>query len=151
MFVHGDPPYWRRLAALLRDRRARRFALVGLAGVGVNSLGLYLLHGMAQVPLVAASVLAVELAIVHNYLWNELWTFHGRRPSLSRFAKFNVTALAALVVNVGVVWLLASVGEFYLMANLLGIAAAVFINFTVSMTWIWGGRTQWGSSSSSVS
>ncbi len=133
--------HWGRSASGVDIRRARRFAVVGGSGVGVNGLLLFLLHGVAAVPLIPAVVLAVELTIMYNYLLHEVWTFARGRLSVRRFAQFNVTALGALAVNTGCVWLLAGVGLHYLLANLVGIAAALAINFTISTTWIWGDRT----------
>ena len=107
----------------------------------VNAGFLFLLHGVLGLPLVPAVVLAVELTIVYNYLLHELWTFARHRPSFRRFAQFNLTALGALAVNSLCVWVLAGMGMYYLTANLVGIAAALTINFTLSTTWIWGERT----------
>src|SRR5262245_8202658 len=83
-----------------RPRKARngRFMLVGAGGVGVNNAALLLLHGVAAVPLMAASVVAVELAVVHNYVLNEVWTFRPGRLSARRFGAFNTVALGALAV-----------------------------------------------------
>jgi putative flippase GtrA len=129
------PHWYSRPLGLLRDGRVWRFSLVGVTGVTINSLALYVLHGRLGVPLVLASAMAVELAIVNNYMLNEIWTFSSRRPSLQRFAKFNLTALVALLVNVAVVWAMASMGVLYLVGNLFGIGAAMAINLTVSTTW----------------
>src|SRR5262245_31831684 len=128
-----------RASAAVGQHRLRRFVAVGALGVGVNSLALFALHGAARIPLFAASVLAAEVAVAHNYLLNELWTFRSRRPSISRFLKFNVTALLALLLNASTVWMLVGLGLFYLLANLFGIVIALVVNFTATATWIWGG------------
>jgi putative flippase GtrA len=114
--------------------------LVGAGGVGVNNLALLLLHGLAAVPLLAASAVAVELAVVHNYVLNEVWTFRPGRLSARRFGAFNAIALGALSVNVGVLQLLTLAGVFYLLANVVGVAAAFLINLALSTTWIWSDR-----------
>src|SRR3954469_22685240 len=102
--LHGPVSRPRRAAAALRHHhRLWRFLVVGLGGAGVNSLFLFLLHGAARMPLFAASVLATEAAVGHNYLLNEAWTFGSRRPSIQRFLKFNLTAVAALLLNATVV------------------------------------------------
>ena len=179
--VSQPSAWWYRWSLrLVRSRRIWRFCVVGLIGVGINTLALFLLHGVAKMPLLLASALAVEIAIAHNYVLNEVWTFPSQRPApsvpaqrrseqvrssngrptprrslarrwsrrphlsqlaLARFAKFNLAALVALVVNVVVVRVLVGLGVFYLVANLIGICAALAINLTVSTTWIWGGRT----------
>src|SRR5262249_27173321 len=119
----------RQAVTAIANYRLRRFVVVGMIGVAVNSLALFVLHGAARMPLVAASVLAAELAVAHNYLLNELWTFGSRRPSISRFLKFNIAALFALLLNASAVWMLVDLGLFYLFANLFGIAVALVVNF----------------------
>jgi hypothetical protein len=60
--------------------RLGKFLFVGGIGVGVNTAALFLLHQIAGLPVVAASALAVEVAILNNYLFNDRWTFGRRRP-----------------------------------------------------------------------
>jgi putative flippase GtrA len=102
---------------------------------------LLLLHGLWRVALLPATVVAVEIAIVHNYALNEVWTFRRRRLSVHRFAGFSLAAAVSLLINVGVVALLVGIGLFYLLANLAGIGIAFAVNFAVSSTWIWSERT----------
>jgi putative flippase GtrA len=120
--------------------RVRRFFVVGAGGIVVNNAVLAVLHGLLGLALLAATVIAVEAAIVHNYVLHELWTFRGKRLSGRRFVHFSLVTLAAFVINVGVVWLLAAVGLFYLLANLVGIAAGFTVNLTASSLWIWRER-----------
>lgn len=116
---------------------AARFAVVGVGGVLVNMAALHLLYGVAEIPLLLASPVAVELAIVHNYLLNDRWTFHGRGPSMARFVAFNLGAVLALLVNVASVLVLVASGAHYLVANLIGIGAGAALNFCVSAGWVW--------------
>ncbi|AUA12871.1 MULTISPECIES: GtrA family protein [Streptomyces] len=121
---------------------ALRFAVVGGGGVVVNTLVLYALYHWAGLPLLAASSIAVELAVVHNYLLNDRWTFAAGDPSLRRFIKFNITVLGGLGVNVLIVWTLVRTGMHLLLANCLGIAAAFAVNFASSTGWVWGRRSR---------
>jgi putative flippase GtrA len=117
-----------------------KFIVVGGSGAILNSAVLYALYRWLDMPLVAASALAVEVAVVSNYLLNDRWTFVARTPSLRRFAKFNASSLCGLAVNVLSVWFLTRMGLHFLVANLAGIAAAFAVNFTLSATWVWGRR-----------
>ncbi len=119
--------------------RFARFGVVGALGVGVNSLVLFVAHGVAGLPLLVASPLAVELAVLNNFFWNERWTFGASGFSPRRLAKFNLTSLGGMVIASGVLYLLVAYGGFhYLMANLVGISLAVLWNFTTSLLWTWG-------------
>lgn len=120
--------------------QALRFAVVGGLGAAVNMALLYLLHRWIRMPLPTASALAVELAVVHNYLLNDRWTFAVRAPSVRRFMKFNLSMLGGLGVNVLAVWSLAGIGMHFLLANGLGIGAGFAFNFAVSTAWVWRRR-----------
>lgn len=123
-------------------RALPRFVLIGLAGVGVNQLGLYLLHGKLGLGLLWASALATETAILSNYLGNELFTFHLRRLHLGRLLRFNSIALGGLVLTVSTLWVLQQLTPWhYLVDNLLAIAAGSMWNFAFNFRWTWGRHT----------
>jgi dolichol-phosphate mannosyltransferase len=106
----------------------------------VNSLALLLLFQWVHLPLVIASVLSTEMAIVNNFCWNDRWTFGRTQLSIKRLAKFNLVSLAGLVITTGTLWLLVRhLGYYYLTANLLGIALATAWNFVANSLWTWGG------------
>lgn len=116
-----------------------RFGIVGSLGVAVNSAVLFLAHGVAGLPLLLASGMAVEVAILHNYLWNERWTFGVANFSFARLGKFNLTSLGGLLITLSVLYLLVEQWHIhYLLANLFGIALATIWNFTLSLLWTWG-------------
>lgn len=123
-----------------RLSRVSKFLVVGATGVLVNSLALLLLVQGTHLPLVVASALSAELAIVNNFYWNDRWTFGRTRPSVRRFARFNLVSLAGLVITTATVWVLVShLGLYYLAANLLAIVLATAWNFAVNSWWTWGG------------
>ncbi|MBV9174801.1 MAG: GtrA family protein [Chloroflexi bacterium] len=130
---------------LLRNRpllsRVARFLSVGALGVIINTGALFVLHQEAHLPLAVASVLAVELAIGSNFLWNNRWTFGNREISFARFARFNLVSLGGLAITTGTDWaLVSSLGINYLVANLAGIALATSWNLAGSFIWTWGAR-----------
>jgi putative flippase GtrA len=107
----------------------------------VNTLVLLLLYQWIHLPLILASAMAVELAIINNFIWNNRWTFGCSQISCKRFARFNLVSLAGLIVSTGALWVLVSrLGLYYLAANLLGIALATAWNFSASSLWAWGGE-----------
>jgi putative flippase GtrA len=118
-----------------------KFIVVGGSGSVLNTVVLYVLYRRLQLPLVAASALAAELAVVSNYLLHDRWTFAAGSSSIRRFAKFNISSLGGLAVNVLAVWFLVHIGLQVLVADLAGIAAGFGVNFVLSATWVWGKRT----------
>ncbi|MFB2937524.1 glycosyltransferase [Aerosakkonemataceae cyanobacterium BLCC-F154] len=129
-----------------------RFAIVGFSGVFVDMIVLYLLSDPSTLGwgLTRSKIIASELAIVNNFLWNDIWTFGdisqhqpGKRQRLKRFLKFNIICLAGLILNVLVLNLLFNVFGFkYLpygryLANLIAIVIVTFWNFWINFKLSW--------------
>ena len=115
-----------------------RFCLVGSSGVVVNTAVLILLHARLHLPLVMASALAVEAAILNNFFWNNLWTFGQRQVSLVRLLKFNAVSLFGLVLTTAMLLLLVhGFGMHYVFANLLAIGTVSIWNFLANARWTW--------------
>lgn len=113
-----------------------RFGLVGLIGTAVNLGVLEALHGQLGWGFTRSSAIATEVAIIGNYLGNELWTFHHRKLSLRRLVQFNATMLVGAAVQVTAATLLERVMP-YLLAQLLGIVIGSGLNFAFNFGWTW--------------
>ncbi|RLC37140.1 hypothetical protein DRH29_02975 [candidate division Kazan bacterium] len=116
--------------------RGTKFNLVGWAGMLVNSGCLYLLKGVLGVPLIPASLIAIEIAIVHNFFWHRYWTWkdrngNGEKPFLIQLLTYNLmTGAVDLVANVTVLWMLTTMfGVYYLISNIFGMIMGPFIKF----------------------
>ncbi len=111
------------------------FNAVGVAGFGVQLLALWLLVRVGHMPHVIATALAVETAILHNFICHWCWTWSDRVGSRTEFVRrlvrFNVTnGGVSLVVNVALMALLQGLlGVHYLLANLAGVACSSAANF----------------------
>jgi dolichol-phosphate mannosyltransferase len=110
---------------------------VGLSGFVVNAGLVYLLHGLLHWSLPVTVILASELAIVNNYLWNDRWTFGRRDLNLQRFARFNLSSLGGIAITTAVTTVLAAGGLPYLAALLAGVGTGAGGNFIASALWIW--------------
>lgn len=128
-------------------QRFLRFGLVGLSGVFVDMLILYLLSDPTTLalPLTRSKIIAGEIAIFNNFLWNDAWTFadvsmqqQGWKPRLKRFLKFNVVCLAGLLLNVVILNLVFNflIPNRYI-ANFIAIAIATIWNFWVNLKLSW--------------
>ena len=113
------------------------FGVVGLSGFVVNASLVYLLHGLLHWSLPVTVVLASELAILNNYLWNDRWTFGRRDLSLQRFVRFNLSSLGGIAITTAVTTVLAAGGWPYLPALLAGVGVGALVNFLASALWVW--------------
>jgi len=134
---------WRLMRAGGELKRFTKFCLVGLSGVGVNMGLLWLLTEFGGLDYRLASPISIEMAIISNFTLNDYFTFPDRRTRgeksfLMRLAKFNLVSLAGLGINLAVLWLLTeTLGIYYLLSNLCGIALATVWNYLVNSLWTW--------------
>jgi putative flippase GtrA len=126
----------------LRLARPLRFGAVGLSGLAVNTLALWLLAARGGVPVWLAGALATEAAILWNFLLNDRWTFRGVTdcPPLRRLLRYNGVALGGMAISVALLSLLTSVGAPLLSANLVAVGAATGWNYLANARWTWGAR-----------
>ena len=117
--------------------RLLRFASVGSMGTGVQLLVLAALTAVAGLHYLVATALAVETAILHNFLWHERWTWGDRTRTgerLLRLVRFNTTTgLVSLLGNL--LFMRLFVGELSMpavTANLGSIACCASLNFLLS-------------------
>ncbi len=113
-----------------------KFNAVGAGGIAVQLAVLALLKSGLRLDYLAATALAVEAAVVHNFFWHERFTWADRTSgsSWARFAKFNLTTgLFSILGNVLVMKVLVGGAHFnYFVANILTIATCSILNFVVS-------------------
>jgi putative flippase GtrA len=117
-----------------------RFGVVGVLGTAVNVAIVHLLHNELGWGFTRSSAIATELAIVHNYVWNELWTFHIRRLHIGRLARYNLSSLVAASITVAVATVVKEVID-PLLAQLVGIVTGAALNYIVNVRWTWGPTT----------
>ena len=116
-----------------------KFNAVGGIGIAVQLAALAGLKGFLHVNYLIATALAVETAVVHNFLWHERFTWADREGAgFTRFMKFNLTTgLFSIAGNLLLMKLLVGFGHMnYLAANGVAIALCSLANFLVSEEWV---------------
>jgi putative flippase GtrA len=114
-----------------------KFNLVGALGFVVQLVCLKLLLHF-QMNYLAATALAVEIAVLHNFVWHERFTWKDRpgggRERLMRLVRFHLGNGAFSVLgNIALMWLL--VGRIHMrhlvLANGIAIAICSLLNFAI--------------------
>ncbi|CVK32690.1 glycosyltransferase [Methanoculleus bourgensis] len=124
-------------------KKIARFGLVGLSGIFVNMGLLYALTEFAGLYYLISAAIAIELSIVNNFIWNDIWTFGAAdnlrfERKIQRFGSFQVVSMGGLLVNMAVLFLLSDVvGVYYLVANLAGILIAFAWNYAINRHYTW--------------
>ncbi len=148
--------YWEYLQHLVRlgqqtgeIYRFLKFGLVGISGVLVNLVALWLLREKAAWPLWESGITAVEISIITNFLLNDNWTFraeaqrsHGFIAWLTRLIKFNLICAVGAVFNVAAMLILTQIlGVYYLASQLMAVGVSMLWNYTLNAIWNWQVKT----------
>jgi len=113
-----------------------RFYAVGAVGIVVQLAALAIFKSGFGLGYLAATALAVEAAILHNFFWHERWTWADRTRSLpagraGRLVRFHLTNGAVSILgNLALMQALAGrLHVPYLAANAIAIALCSLLNF----------------------
>lgn len=123
-------------------QRPAKFALVGAIGIVVQIAVLEALTALGCHYLWATG-LAVEAAVLHNFIWHQRFTWSDRGgPRLAgtavRLLRFHLSngAISILGSLLLMRWLVGQIGMRVLVANLVTIAACSVGNFLASDRWV---------------
>lgn len=145
---HKSDKNTRRLIAPSTLLRWCKFNLVGGIGVVVQFAALFLLKTALHFNYLAATAIAVEAAVVHNFVWHERFTWADRTQSngihsrcrrwLTRLLRFNLTTGAVSILgNLALMKVMVGQGHMnYLLANAIAIILCSLANFLVSEAWV---------------
>lgn len=119
-----------------------QFVAVGSAALAFSEGALYLLVDILSVNRIMGVMIAAESSLLFNFVLNDNWTFRGVRVSggglVARLAKFHVSRISSLVLNVVLFALFTEVFSIhYLIANFLAVLIAFLVNFVTSFLWVW--------------
>jgi putative flippase GtrA len=117
-----------------------RFNLVGAMGMVVQLGTLAVFARVATAHYLWASTLAVELALLHNFVWHTRYTWSDRRgsaPLRMQLLRFHLsTGLVSLLSNLVLMRLLVASAHLpVLAANLLAIICCGALNYCVGDAW----------------
>lgn len=128
-------------------KRFFRFGIVGFSGVFVDMAILYLLSDAStlHLGLTRSKIIASEIAVINNFLWNDLWTFRdismqqiGGQQRIKRFLKFNFICLFGMGLNLLILNFLYNflhINQY--LANLIAIAIVTVWNFWFNLKLSW--------------
>jgi dolichol-phosphate mannosyltransferase len=123
------------------------FAGVGIMGFGIQLAALQLLTATAGLATARATVIAVEAAVLHNFVWHERWTWRDRAGGgpahlLGRLARFHAGAgIVSLAGNVAIT--VALVEWLHMPAavsNTCAVGILSALNFRLADGWVFSGH-----------
>ena len=123
--------------------RLIKFSIVGAIGAGINMGFLWVLTDFAGLFYLFSCMVAIEIAIIMQFMMNDRWTFKDRKTThvgqfIKRILKSNLWRSGGSTVNIGILYFLTEyMGVYYLLSNIFGIICAFLLNyiFESRLTW----------------
>lgn len=128
--------------------RVRAFLVVGAIGFVVQIAALQTLLSILHWTYLPATALAVEAAVLQNFLWHERWTWRDRRDlganRVERLLRFHVSnGLLSIVGNMIVMTVGVEVmGVQPVIANVMAVAAVSVVNYFAADRWVFSVNTE---------
>ncbi|PYP86538.1 MAG: hypothetical protein DMF61_12705 [Blastocatellia bacterium AA13] len=121
-------------------RRWLKFNAVGVLGFAIQIGMLLFCVRLLRLNYLIATVVSVETAVVHNFLWHHQWTWSDRRPGFGtrgaavRFIRFNAgSGLVSLVGNLVLMRTLAGAAHIDLiLSSLISVVSCSIVNFLIA-------------------
>ena len=116
-----------------------RFAIVGSSGTLLDYSIFFILTRYFGLSTLVANPIAVEVAIIWNFTWNNLWTFSERsipRPLWKKFMIFQLVSLGGLLLSQNSLFIFNQIlNIFDLLAKALTIPIVALFNYLVNSRW----------------
>jgi putative flippase GtrA len=124
-----------------------RFNAVGVIGMAVQLAALALFNRLAAGRYLLASAAAVELTLLHNFVWHLHYTWRDRRGSATTFAqlaRFHLSnGLVSIAGNLVLMRILVRSAHLpLLIANTIAILCCSVVNFLLSDCWAFAGAAR---------
>jgi dolichol-phosphate mannosyltransferase len=117
-------------------KRFFNFQMVAWSGTVVNLVVLWLLHGVLGWHLLISGAIAIETAIITNFILYFYFTWGERRKSGKRnffrkLIRYNlITASIDFIVRLTVLWVLTEwIGIYYLLSDIIGMTVTPFFKY----------------------
>ena len=127
--------------------RWAKFNLVGAMGMVVQLAALALFNRWTAGHYLYASAAAIELTLLHNFMWHLHYTWRDRRDGSARlrsFVRFHLSnGLVSMVGNVALMRLLVHGAHLpLLVSNVIAILCCSMANFVLGNNWAFAGIRQ---------
>jgi putative flippase GtrA len=124
-----------------------KFNLVGAIGMIVQLSTLAALNRCAPNHYLWTSAAAVEITLLHNFIWHLHFTWRDRRDNsalLSQLARFHLSnGLVSIVGNLALMRILVDEAHIpLLISNCIAIFCCSIVNFSLGNNWAFAARTR---------
>ncbi|MHA1415692.1 MAG: GtrA family protein [Candidatus Heimdallarchaeaceae archaeon] len=155
--MENDPEKEKKSLSPQIKRRFTRFAIVSIGGLAINELIIFvmlkilnqitekdLLFTIGKIrieKIIISTFIAIIIVTIYNFILNKIWTFKEKEEGievnvLKQFIKFSIVGASGTVVNLGIVYLLAtvlSINDF--IATSIAFILSVINNYVFNEIW----------------
>lgn len=124
-------------------KRIFSFQFIGWIGTGVNLAFLWFCYDVLEWSLLVSGALAIEAAIIHNFVWYYFWTWNDRvvytfKDFFELLFKYNVlTAIIDFVVRLSILWVLTEYyGVHYIISDIAGMFVAPLFKYLANDSYV---------------
>lgn len=121
------------------------FALVGISGILVNSLALYVATDQLKIYYLVSAAIATIVSTLWNFGLTEALVYGSKNQTKGRIGRlglFFVMNLLALLLRTPIIYLMTDVlGIYYVISNLVSLALLTVLRFALADRMIWGQQT----------
>jgi dolichol-phosphate mannosyltransferase len=119
------------------------FGLVGLTGIFVNTLFMWLFTSVIGLHYLISAAFGTAASTTWNFFLTEFWVFNSRQMKsgrVRRFFSFSALNVLALLARAPMIYAFtAFFGFFYLVSNLITLVILFVVRYLISARHIWGG------------
>jgi dolichol-phosphate mannosyltransferase len=127
---------------LLNSKRLCKFAFVGATGTVLNLTITYILTDYMNLWYIISAIIAIECSILSNFYLNTKitfkYTFLDRSDIFIVAAKYHLSVLVGLVINISTLFILTELFDiYYLLSEFVAICLAFWLNYYISVKHVW--------------
>ena len=128
--------------SIIQWNKLIRFAFVGASGAVINLLILWILTNFGHLFYLLSALIAIEISILWNFVFNTKLTFNYKFENMSFFLdsaiKYHMTSFVGILINLSVLLSLTELLNInYIISEIIAILLAFGVNYILSINYIW--------------
>lgn len=117
-----------------------RFLIIGIIGVGINLISIYIITDLFSVYYLISYFLATALSGLFNFYFNRHWNFNNKKSNgvlLNQYKKFVSINIVLDIWGVSILYILTDIlGFYYLYSQAIVLGIIWIILFLTYKTWV---------------
>ncbi len=117
------------------------YSIIGISGVAIHFLVLYFLYASWEWFYPLSLLIAIEVALISNYVWNNQWTFAKQQFLKTEWwrglLRYNAACSLGSIYNLTIGWYLVNQNASWVLASAFGIWVGISWNYLANKAFTW--------------